>query len=473
MLFLALLVGSVSRSAGAQTGGGRHHELSVEGRSGQHPRNVARPKLHGKAVVGHALKAGSGAWTGKHPLSFRYQWLRCRKGQRCRVIDKARRTSYVLSAADLGATISVRITARNAVGKAIASSVPTSLIAASSPVGQTAPKTSDDSPRPSLPGVAGTPPGTGNRPSGSTPPAGPAASPTPTAPASSAPPTISGWPLTAGSVLTTTSSWVGTGLRFAYSWERCDLRGMGCVPIAGGSSASYSVIPQDVNSTVAVTVTASNSLGSASATSLPTARIAAAGSPTAGPVLGVHSDLTFYNDPGFHSAVINADAHVLHAAVSRNSLLWHNIEATKGTFDWSTTDDVVNKLVTAGIKPEFTVYGSPSWANGVPTSTAGFYLYVPQDPTAFQRWVNNYSAFLRAAAARYAGTVNLWECGNEENEHFFWKPNPNVSQYVTWYTACRTAILAGNPNAQVAVGGLAGLLYASAGDISGRSFYSS
>ncbi len=290
-------------------------------------------------------------------------------------------------------------------------------------------------------------------------------------PASAAPPVISGWPLTSGSVLTATSSWTGAGLNFAYTWARCDPLGVNCVAVASGPSPTYTLTQQDVNSTVTVTVTASNAAGSTSATSLPTARIASASSaPASGPVLGVHSDLTFYNDPSFHSAVIDADVHLLHPAVSRNSLLWHNIEATKGTFDWGTTDDVVNKLVAAGIKPEFTVYGSPSWANGVSTSVDDFYLYVPQDPTAFQRWVSDYAAFLRAAASRYAGRVNLWECGNEENEHYFWKPVPNVNQYLTWYTACRTAILSGNPNAEVAVGGLAGLLYSGAGDINGKAF---
>ena len=190
-------------------------------------------------------------------------------------------------------------------------------------------------------------------------------------------------------------------------------------------------------------------------------------------MFGVHSDLTWYPDAIFHASVVTADAQVLHAQLSRNSLLWHLIEPSQGAYAWSATDDVVSKLLAAGITPEFTVYGSPSWANNVPTSTDDYYLYVPQDPAAFQQWVSDYASFLRTAAARYAGKVNLWECGNEENEHYFWKPAPNVSQYVTWYQACRSAILAGNPLAKVAVGGLAGVIVpGNAPDISGTSFLS-
>jgi hypothetical protein len=97
--------------------------------------------------------------------------------------------------------------------------------------------------------------------------------------------------------------------------------------------------------------------------SVTTARIAPGG-PHATPhtLFGVHSDLTWYGDASQHAAVVNVDSKILHAQISRNSLLWHGIEAKQGTYNWGVTDDVVNKLIAAGIQPEFTVYGSPSWA---------------------------------------------------------------------------------------------------------------
>jgi hypothetical protein len=93
---------------------------------------------------------------------------------------------------------------------------------------------------------------------------------------------------------------------------------------------------------------------------------------------------------------------------------------------------------------------------------------VPEDPQAFDAWVAAYADFARDAARRYRGRVHRWEIGNEANEHFFWKPRPDVRRYAQWYTAMRAAILAEDPSAQVAVGGLAGV--AAGGDIPGIRF---
>ena len=268
-------------------------------------------------------------------------------------------------------------------------------------------------------------------------------------------------------------SWNGsTPPTFTYVWRRCDLEGVKCSVVASGPDSTYRLAASDVGRTIMLTVKAVSPGGTGYGNSVPTARIAPGTKPrTSHTLFGVHSDLTWYEDAGQRAAVVNADSQILHPQISRNSLLWHQIEATQGTYNWSVTDDVVNKpLVSAGIRPGFTAYGSPSWANGVPTSTPESYLYVPQDPNAFRRWVGEYKSFLKRAAARYAGKVNIWECGNEENEHYFWKPAPSVSQYLVWYRACRNAILAGNPRAKVAVGGLAGVLFAGSRDVNGKSF---
>lgn len=400
---------------------------------GKAPRNLSPPVVKGRALRGRTLSATHGRWSGAGRLAFHYAWSRCvAGGRRCGRISGATNRTYVVRRSDLGRMLYVRVSARNGFGTASA---------ASARVGVSVP----------VLGVQAT-----------------------AAPTNVSAPVISGWPLTVGSTLTASlGSWTGASATgYQYRWSRCDASGTKCVATAAGSGASYVLRPADVGSTITVTVQAANSAGAGSAVSTPTARIAPAdphGRVTT--LYGVHSDLTWYRDARFHSAVIAADAHILHAQVSRNSLLWHLIEKTPGSYDWSATDDVVSKLVAAGIVPEFTVYGSPSWANGVPASTPDSYLYVPQDPAAFQRWVAEYAAFLRRAAARYAGKVRFWECGNEENEHYFWKPAPNVGQFVTWYEACRSAILAGDPHAEVAVGGLAGVIIpGNSPDISGTAF---
>jgi len=95
------------------------------------------------------------------------------------------------------------------------------------------------------------------------------------------PPTLSGTP-TVGSVLTATDgTWSGSNLSFSYRFLRCDKTGGSCY--AGGSTTqkTYKLTPGDVGSTIRVRVTASNSGGSASATSAPTAVIKAAPAPPA------------------------------------------------------------------------------------------------------------------------------------------------------------------------------------------------
>ena len=91
--------------------------------------------------------------------------------------------------------------------------------------------------------------------------------------ASATPPVSQGLPVVSGTAQSgqtlsaSTGSWSGTQpLSFAYQWQRC---GSGCVNV-GSNSSSYLLSSADVGSTVRVVVTASNSAGSAAATSLAT-----------------------------------------------------------------------------------------------------------------------------------------------------------------------------------------------------------
>jgi polysaccharide biosynthesis protein PslG len=182
---------------------------------------------------------------------------------------------------------------------------------------------------------------------------------------------------------------------------------------------------------------------------------------------GLHQDLT-YDGYAWRRAENIAAASSVHAQISRNSLLWYKIEPEQGTYDWTIPDAVVSDLAAKGIEPLFVVWGSPSWANGVPSTTPGSEDYVPTGPAAFTQWLDEYVTFIKAAVARYRGRVEKWEIWNEENEHFTWKPVPNVTEYAVFFQAIRSAILSVDPQAQVAIGGLAGLRCSS--DIPGLTF---
>ena len=188
-------------------------------------------------------------------------------------------------------------------------------------------------------------------------------------------------------------------------------------------------------------------------------------------MLGVHMDLT-YDGNASRRATAVTNAKSIRATVSRNSFLWHLLEPQKGSFDWSRTDAVIQELQNAGIEPLFCIYGSPSWANGVPTSTTNYYRYVPTDETQFRQWLNDYKTFVAAAVNRYNGKVKKWELWNEENEHFFWKPKPNLDQYIRWFQAIQATIKSIDPSAEVALGGLSGLFSSAPDDYTGKQFLS-
>jgi hypothetical protein len=98
----------------------------------QPPRNTAPPTISDTTPqVGQTLTAAPGTWTGTQPMTFTYQWFRCNTGgQQCVALPDAAAQTYVVRAGDLGNTLRVRVTARNASGTGTADSAATSRVAA-------------------------------------------------------------------------------------------------------------------------------------------------------------------------------------------------------------------------------------------------------------------------------------------------------------------------------------------------------
>jgi hypothetical protein len=96
----------------------------------QAPANVSPPVVSGTAQVGQSLSASTGIWSGS-PTSFAYQWTRCDAGgAACVDVGGATASTYVLVAADAGATMRVRVTASNSVGSSSADSAATAVVTA-------------------------------------------------------------------------------------------------------------------------------------------------------------------------------------------------------------------------------------------------------------------------------------------------------------------------------------------------------
>jgi hypothetical protein len=185
------------------------------------PVNTSLPTISGKAQSGQTLSANPGTWTGSPTPTYTYRWNRCNTSGSCAPISGATAQTYVLASADVGFTIKVVVTATNALGSSSATSLPTLAV--------TAPPVNT-----SLPTISGT--------------------------------AQSGQTLTASP-----GGWTGTApLSYGYQWSRCDGAGATCAAVPGAITASYVVGSADVGYKLTVAVTASNSMGSATASSAST-----------------------------------------------------------------------------------------------------------------------------------------------------------------------------------------------------------
>lgn len=182
------------------------------------------PTITGTPREGEALTAAPASFGGS-PSTTTRSWLRCTP--ECASIADATGATYPLSAADVGATIRHRVVATNDAGQATATSDPTATItAAVAPI--------------LAPTVAGVP-------------------------------TITG-PARDGAQLTATdATFEGSPSTKVRTWLRCTPE---CTA-TGGAGDTYDLTPADIGATIRRRVVATNSAGSATATSEPTATVAA------------------------------------------------------------------------------------------------------------------------------------------------------------------------------------------------------
>jgi hypothetical protein len=175
------------------------------------------PTISGKPSVGQTLVEHHGKWSGS-PTSYRYQWEVCTSaGAGCSAIHGATSQSYRLPASDVGHTIRVRETASNAHGAGKpAVSAPTGVV------------TITRKPKPR--------------------------------PAATSPPRVT---RSGNRLHCLRGSWSGAPTSYAYLWRLIHKSG------AIGRGATLIVTRQLHGRAVTCTVTATNSAGSATGTSLP------------------------------------------------------------------------------------------------------------------------------------------------------------------------------------------------------------
>ncbi len=95
------------------------------------PKNTALPTISGTSEAEQTLTATHGTWSGQ-PTSYSYSWSRCdTSGNGCAAIAGATARIYTLTATDVGHTLRVTVTARNASGTGQATSAPTGIVSPS------------------------------------------------------------------------------------------------------------------------------------------------------------------------------------------------------------------------------------------------------------------------------------------------------------------------------------------------------
>jgi hypothetical protein len=202
------------------------------------PVNTAPPVVTGIAQQGQSLVVTPGVWSDASGVTTTDTWETC-AGTTCSPISPQPGVAYTLAAADVGQGVEVVETATAADGTATATSAPTASVIALAPV-------------------------------------------------NAAPPTIGGT-AQEGRLLTVTPGQWSNSPTISDQWERCT--GATCSAINGQSAATYTVTAADAGDTLEVSETATNSGGSAIASSAPTQTIVAPPAEVSAPlVMGTASD---------------------------------------------------------------------------------------------------------------------------------------------------------------------------------------
>jgi Ca2+-binding RTX toxin-like protein len=111
-----------------------NHTYPVVDKQHFSPSAVTVPSIAGATSVGRQLTASIGAFDGDSPVTTSFVWQRCNAiGTACKTIVGATKVVYYPTAFDLGSTLRLAVTAKNAYGTITATSDPTEPVLATPP----------------------------------------------------------------------------------------------------------------------------------------------------------------------------------------------------------------------------------------------------------------------------------------------------------------------------------------------------
>jgi hypothetical protein len=189
------------------------------------PHLTVTPQIVGDNRVGVQLTLTAGTWQGSVPLAFSYDWRRCNPAgdlASCVSIPSGNAGSYTPTKADIGSTLRVWITAKNAAGS------DTAITNHTFPIQDVAHF----------------------------------------APAPTRNPTVTGDSGLGSKLVGSPGAWDGDSpIAYGFQWQRCDAAGKACKAISGATGTSYVSTTSDLGSTLRFVVTGKNAYGTSSALS--------------------------------------------------------------------------------------------------------------------------------------------------------------------------------------------------------------
>lgn len=182
--------------------------------------STAQPQIAGLPIAGKPLQVTTGAWSPT-PAGVSYTWQRCNaNGRLCAPIAGANGSSYTVAEADVGHSIVALVAATFGTATQSALSTATATVIGNDVTG----------------------------------------------PTHSANPSVSGTAEQGEQLTGSAGVWTGIGsLTYAYQWYRCDDSGSHCSSIHGATGTTYRTVAKDVGNTLAFTVRATDTTGTAAA----------------------------------------------------------------------------------------------------------------------------------------------------------------------------------------------------------------
>jgi len=142
---------------------------------------------------------------------------------------------------------------------------------------------------------------------------------------------------------------------------------------------------------------------------------------------------------------------------------WDRMQPKRGEWEWGRTDSILEELRERDLRAYGLLAYSPKWA--LPAELANLPRSESHRPVvdgSTGKGDTAFASFAAAVARRYRRQIRRWEIWNEENHPHFWfdvkrssNRGPSAADYLSLFTLARDSILAADPRAEVAVGGLA------------------